>query len=287
MNDFSRDAEKKQISESYSQTVDLVLKIPLIMKDELKNKVQGWLEDQGYPLEMKVARAFAESDFEVRQSSFYTDPESNEVREIDIVCNSNYVIDAFYVYFVIECKSASKPWVLFTSENTFVNYNKYFAYCLYSEVGKKLFIDKTLEILAREDVLTWFNKKGRNGYSMTEAFTSSIDNTYKAAMSALKAAVALKILADENKHLTFIFPVIVVDGSLFESYLDVDGKLVVDAINKGFLHFPRQTKEVTGTTIYVVTLDYLPEFIVEAKRIITELKELLADVTWDTYSSYE
>ncbi|MBD2560081.1 MULTISPECIES: hypothetical protein [Nostoc] len=258
------------------------------MKDELKKKVQAWLEEQGYPLEMKVAKAFAESDFEVRQSSFYIDPESNEVREIDIVvCNSTYVIDVFDVYFVIECKSVSRPWVLFTSENTFANYNKYFAYCLYSEVGKKLFINKTLEILARGDVLTWFNKKGRNGYSMTEAFTSSIDNTYKAAMSALKAAVALKILADENKRLTFIFPVIVVDGSLFESYLDVDGKLVVDAIKKGFLHFPRQTKEVTGTTIYVVTLDYVPEFIVEAKRITTELKELLTDVTWNNYSSYE
>ncbi|MEH2153741.1 hypothetical protein [Nostoc sp.] len=255
------------------------------MKDELKNKVQAWLEDQGYPLEMKVARAFAESDFEVRQSSFYTDPESNEVREIDIVCNSTCVV--FDVYFVIECKSASRPWILFTSENTFVNYNKYFAYCLYSEVAKKVFINKTVEILAREDVLTWFNKKGRNGYSITEAFTSSIDNTYKAAMSALKAAVALKILADENKHLTFVFPVIVVDGSLFESYLDVNGKLVVDAIKKGFLHFPRQTKEVTGTTICVVTLDYVPEFIVEAKRMTTELQELLADVTWDTYSSYE
>ncbi len=257
--------------------------------DELKNKVQAWIEGQGYPLEMRVASALIESGFEVRQSSFYSDPESNEIREIDIIGNSTEIMDVFDIYFVIECKSASKPWILLTSENTFVNYNTYLAYCLYSEFGRTRFIDKTMLIRNLGEALTWFAKKGRNGYAITEAFTSNVDNTYKAAMGVLKASVALKALADqrERKPLTFIFPAIILYGCLFESYLDAAGKLVVDEIEKGFLHFPRKISEVKGTTICVFTLNYLPQFIVEAKRMTTEIKELFSDVTLDTYLSKE
>jgi hypothetical protein len=256
-------------------------------KDELKNKVQAWIEGQGYPLEMKVASSLVESGFEVRQSFYYTDPESKEVREIDVVCNSTEIIDVADVYFVIECKSTSKPWILFTSENTFVNYNRYLAYCLYSEVGKNRFIDKTMSIPKLGDRLTWFDKKGRNGYAITEAFTSNVDNTYKAAMSTLKASVSLKASEDRGKRkpLTFIFPVIVVDGCLFEGYLDSHGNLVVDEIERGFLHFPRQISEVTGTTICISTLDYLPQLIVEAKKMTAEIKELFSDFDWGTYLS--
>jgi hypothetical protein len=256
-------------------------------KDELKNKIQAWIEEQGYPLEMKVASTLIESGFEVRQSFYYTDPESKEVREIDVVGSSTEIIDFVDVHFVIECKATSKPWILFTSENTFTNFNKYFAYCLYSEEGKKRFIDKTMSIQKLGDRLTWFDKKGRNGYAITEAFTSSVDNTYKAAMSTLKASVALKASEDKGKRkpLTFIFPVIVVDGYLFEGYLDSNGNLVIDEIERGFLHFPKQINEVTGTTIYISTLNYLPQFIVEAKKMTEEIKELFSDVDWDTYSS--
>ena len=136
--------------------------------DELKNKVQAWIEGQGYPLEMRVASALIESDFEVRQSSFYSDPESNEIREIDIIGNSSEIMDVFNIYFVIECKSASKPWILLTSKNTFVNYNTYLAYCLYSGSGKTQFIDKTMLIRNLGEALTWFDKKGGNGYAITE-----------------------------------------------------------------------------------------------------------------------
>lgn len=256
-------------------------------QNQLKNKVQTWIEEQGYPLEMRVANTLIESGFEVRQSLFYIDPESDEAREIDVVGRSTEITDVVDISFVIECKSTSKPWVLFTSENTFVNYNQFFAYCLYSEAGRKRFCRRSTSIQKLGDFLTWFDKKGRNGYAVTEAFTSNVDNTYKAIMSTLKASIALKTLGDKEQRnpLIFIFPIIVVDGCLFESYLNNNGKLVVEEIEKGFLHFPRKIGKVTGTTVYVFTLNYLAQFIVEAKRVTAEIKELFADVNWDTYAS--
>ncbi|WP_267904335.1 hypothetical protein [Dolichospermum flos-aquae] len=35
--------------------------------DELKKKVENWIKEQGYPLEMKVATAFIDEGFDVRQ----------------------------------------------------------------------------------------------------------------------------------------------------------------------------------------------------------------------------
>jgi hypothetical protein len=257
--------------------------------DELKKKVENWIKEQGYPLEMKVATAFIDEGFDVRQGSFYLDPESNESREIDVIVRCGDILSHFDVYFIIECKSNSKPWILFTSENTLAGYNRYFAYCLYSEFARNQFINKTMYNRQLGEMLPWFDKKGRNAYAVTQAFTTSVDNTYKAAMSSLKAAIALKISEEKKwqKHLTFIFPVIVIDGSLFESYLNPSGELVVDAVEKGFLHFPLEINGLIGTNIYVVTLGGLPHFINEAKKLNSELLKLFTDVNSDNYSSLD
>ncbi len=56
------------------------------MADEpdLIKGVRGWLEKQGYPLEMRVAAQFEKSNFLVLQSSYYVLPEQ-QPRELDVV----------------------------------------------------------------------------------------------------------------------------------------------------------------------------------------------------------
>src|SRR4051812_46473888 len=83
----------------------------------LDSRVADWLDTQGYPLEMRVARAFRASRFRVIQSEYYSDPETKASREIDVIAS----VDArnedflFRLTFVVECKmSRDKPWVLFT-----------------------------------------------------------------------------------------------------------------------------------------------------------------------------
>lgn len=81
--------------------------------------VRGWLEKRGYPLEMRVARAFESSKFVVAQSHYYT-RNNQPLRELDVVVwslpkvpelGAHTIVD---IVCVIECKSQPLTWVAFT-----------------------------------------------------------------------------------------------------------------------------------------------------------------------------
>lgn len=91
------------------------------MCDELNKKITDWVYAQGYPLEMRVARAFRTKKFRTTQSEYYIDPENGDSREIDVVASKQYTIDESLVKIsvCVECKSTKKhPWVVFTSRDT-------------------------------------------------------------------------------------------------------------------------------------------------------------------------
>jgi hypothetical protein len=84
----------------------------------MEDKVREWLETQGYPLEMQVARTFQECGFRVIQGEYYSDPATATLRETDVVASMVAEMAGCHlrVSFVAECKSqsADKPWILFT-----------------------------------------------------------------------------------------------------------------------------------------------------------------------------
>src|ERR1039457_5057306 len=85
---------------------------------ELENKVRAWLDEQGYPLEMRVACAFRRAGFRIRQYDYCRDPTTNAQREIDVVAHIDREIERrlVRVQFMIECKlSRSKPSLMFCS----------------------------------------------------------------------------------------------------------------------------------------------------------------------------
>ncbi|MCD4671209.1 MAG: hypothetical protein K8R77_00970 [Anaerolineaceae bacterium] len=88
--------------------------------DGLNSKIENWLNKQGYPLEINVARSFRKAGFQAIQSDYYVDPESENYREIDILAinqkkfNSHLVEVSLH----IECKtSIDKPWIIFSSSD--------------------------------------------------------------------------------------------------------------------------------------------------------------------------
>ena len=84
----------------------------------LESRITEWLETQGYPLEMVVAREFQSAGFRVLQSDYYSGPESNSSREIDVIAHLQEQVGSCLVRlsFCIECKSSQdKPWIIFTS----------------------------------------------------------------------------------------------------------------------------------------------------------------------------
>ena len=135
----------------------------------LNKKVAEWLDSQGYPLEMKVASTLRDSGFRVQHSAHYIDPETSKSREIDIICTA--IGDRYGmadIHFVIECKSTKQPWIIFTAEYTRESYIALRALAITSEKASDFITDNAENLY---DSLAWVTKKGRVGYSMTQALS--------------------------------------------------------------------------------------------------------------------
>lgn len=94
----------------------------------LVKQITDWLNKTGFPLEMEAASAFRDAGFDVRQSATYADPQSDKGREIDVLAMDPDLIGIIDISFVVECKSSTKPWVVFTSDDALRNYNRLFAF---------------------------------------------------------------------------------------------------------------------------------------------------------------
>jgi hypothetical protein len=88
----------------------------------LSGKIKDWLEKQGQSLEMRVAKSFRENGFAVSQFEYFVDPESQTVRQTDVVASisRNIGISLVIVNLIVECKYAKpKPWVILVTQQKF------------------------------------------------------------------------------------------------------------------------------------------------------------------------
>lgn len=85
------------------------------MEPTLGDKVEDWLNREGYPLEFRAARAFREAGFQVTQGDHVKDLETGKLREIDVLAEHLFATrhHLLRIAHVVECKFASKPWVVF------------------------------------------------------------------------------------------------------------------------------------------------------------------------------
>src|ERR1035437_8775297 len=84
---------------------------------ELTHNVRKWLAANGYPLEMKAAKVFKTAGFDVEQSEYYLDRDTEDYRELDILASLSR--DSKRVHYslraLVECKFCkSNPWLLLT-----------------------------------------------------------------------------------------------------------------------------------------------------------------------------
>lgn len=244
------------------------------MKEDLKTKIAKWLETQGYPLEMKVASALSQQGFFVNQSAYYTDPETNTTREIDVIASMRDDIGFFEVTFVIECKSTrEKPWVLFTSDNH-VDGNRLLRYAIKSPKTLKMLVGKYTQNMESVLGLKWFTKENRLAYGAATAFSSGEDPAYKGIMGALKASMGLCNEQSSVEPLRFVFPVVILEGRLFESYLNKNGKDEINEIDEGFVVYHREIAGYHCSSVHIVTSNFLEKFCKEAKETVEEIKSL-------------
>lgn len=226
--------------------------------NELETKITKWLDEQGYPLEMRVARAFHQAGFRVLQSDFYEDPKTQVQREIDVVASISRKFDKhpLRLEFVVECKSSKdKPWIMFCANNQRLAAPARVVQRIASEIGRSLLFD----LCQREDIqsLDLFEVTNPPAYGVTQAFTKGLDVTYAALAGAAAAAVAKT--EEANNYPSFltpltniVFPVVVTEGKLFTAVLQDDSSISLSEVRQGKLLWRNQVAGDPHTVVNLV-----------------------------------
>jgi hypothetical protein len=241
--------------------------------DDLQTKVQAWLDQEGYPLEFAAAAVFRRHGFQVRQGTYVRVDDEEKAREIDVVAYKDAGGDALIrIYHVVECKwSKDKPWVVFTGSGSMAS-----AACITQTISSLLgsAIVWTQAGLEQLHGMNLFTTPRRAGFNGRQAFSKGNDEFYNAMSSVSSLSTLLVENYDDEKRARGIlpksavlaFPVIVVDGRLFEAYFDsAENKLKLEESQCLRCHWRGAPAWRLHATIDIVTFDYLRQVCGETK----------------------
>jgi len=208
---------------------------------DLNKKIKDWLDEQGYPLEMRVASSFQKKGFRVIQSEYFEDHESGKMREVDVVAHLQHEYDDILVQLqlVIETKQSKHPWVLFCSESIKLSDPARVAQRSSCSKGK-LFLRSIAKKKAIFN-LPIFAIPICPAYALTQAFTQRTDASYSALVSVSKACAAKAkemteyIKATGQKIIEINFPLLVLSGGLHNAKLKKNSDIDVEAVDSSVL----------------------------------------------------
>ncbi len=250
-----------------------------MIDEAFQEKVAEWLRSEGYPLEMQVATAFRKSGFQTIQSEFYDDPDTGKPREVDVDASVQREIAGTLVRvsFSVECKvSRDKPWVLFTTGDTLLAEPATVAQRAGTPLGQRF-----LYGLARQKAiqrLPLLALPPRPSYGLTQAFGGA-DRAYEAAMGAAKAAAAsVREGASWHGLCEIVFPLVVLDGRLFEAFLAEDGSAETRETASGTLVWRQQIVGMPHTIVAITTLADLDTFLRQAVETADALLKAADDL---------
>lgn len=252
--------------------------------EPLEKKILNNIKKTGFIKELELARILNNKGWDSQLNSSYLDKDTGINREIDIIASKKGNIDYHYLHLwvdlVIEVKKADKPWVIVTnSDDDGLNYRLNPGWGIIH--GGEKYIDIG-GIFPPRIIDKYFmrNQSVRIGSSFYEAFkeSSEVSKIYQAIMSACKAAVYKSKIhgaspkwddygADDPTYLTFYHPVVVVDGPLYEVYLNENNEVVVSKINWIPVSYqyssPQYSKEWSDTYFHcdIVQFDYMNTYL--------------------------
>jgi hypothetical protein len=237
------------------------------MSTDPKHIVVKFLNENGYPFEMKVAMEFQKNGFEISQSVFFNDSNLNVTKEIDIVALSQetYHEKNFKVFFAVECKYAKTPWILFTSLSD--RHDQHY-------IGSSSAWRWLNNLFKQEDFQHFFEITSKIGYGLITTISEDDkqkNNAYKAVqtiMSFLKSEISAPRFSRDEYVL--VVPIISIKGKLFEAHLDNHGEVEVNEIFEGQLHYNEGTLGIIPR-IHIVTDAVLPAYIENLAKDVKRL----------------
>lgn len=284
-------------------------KIESKTNQDLPTQVKKWVEEQGYSLEMRVAKKFQENGFTVSQFEHFVDQESHSVRPVDVVASLSQDVGGsrVVVKLFVECKYSAKdkPWVIVVTSDKFDKY-AFFSRTLKNQHPSNWMKISTLqgrltarliqniERVAGQDSFSIINP----GYVVAEAFKAQGDHAYEAIMQISKGIEAHDNEAEEIYRRTIqnweqndyqlsvsqlglffsiAFPIVVINGQLFESYLADDNAVAASEIESGTVFVPYRHHETNPNSkiilspVTVVTEKYLDNYVALIKKALEVL----------------
>ena len=255
------------------------------MENIVQKRVLDWLNKGGFPLEMESAKAFRTAGFSVRQSATHLDPEENKSREIDVIAEDPDWLGVVDIYFVLECKSSDKPWVIFVAEDTLDNYNRGRCFSVTSDAAQNEIFPNWRDGGKFKELI---DKPSKCGYGFQQAFGGQNDKAYSAAISVIKACEGLT--SDRKppslKRLAFAFPVIVVDSPIFECTLNPGGELELKEVEESEFLFSAHIPSEISCCIKVVKKESLTSFSEKAKNIADTVRETMKKAEREIFESH-
>jgi hypothetical protein len=186
---------------------------------EMEEKIKKWLNQGGLPLEMKFAHNLQQEGFDVAQSVYYRDNETNKFRETDIIASNYRKINEVWTHltFVIECKkTVDKPWLVLKNDNLLNHLNDELP--IFGSKQTESFLEELYTSPNYKSDLIFKNRRSI-GYSLQTALLGNgKDRAYEAVSSVTKACEYLSQNLSVRENTGSIYmPVILIEGSLFEA----------------------------------------------------------------------
>lgn len=256
--------------------------------DEFKIKLMTDIEKTGFPLEMEISQIIKGIGWKVQNSSYYIDRDENKGREIDIIASihrSQEIYKGIHLEVVFSLvmevkKTEDKPWVIFTSETDSVIERllpKNYVFSSFTCEGFKI------NRLLRKNTESANPRSGRNFY---QGFTKNggRDDIYKALTGTHKAMhhklenCSAYSNKSEDRLFHFVEPVILIQGKLFEAYINENNEMQLEEAKYVQTYFnylsPNYPSESTSNTVvHVINKDYLEQFIHERNESLNSFFE--------------
>lgn len=255
--------------------------------DNLKTRLLRQLEETGYPVELKVGNILSSHGWNVEHNRYYIDEDEQKGREIDIWAHTNaYSTEhkvAVWLGLICEVKQSRRhPWVVLSTRRIPIE-TAGWGRMHYTE-GK---VDSTLlsfEQIESKSTTSQFTRIGRSYY---EGFKSADAKSviFEALTTVVKASEHwLKINREASNNetsynlgfrdITFVDPLIILDGLLYEAYLDDDNCLGLNEIRHIPVSFGYLSKAYGGSNylVEIVTISELPSLLSKKRKWIEDMK---------------
>ncbi len=256
-------------------------------KNDLKARLLKHLEETGYPLELQVGGILSQYGWRVDHNSYYIDEDEQKGREIDIIAITNAYSQEYKVTvwdsLICEVKKAKKhPWIILSTEKGIIE-NGGWGRLHYTE-GQ---VDSTILPFEQIEIKSTTSQFIRIGRSYCEGFKPA--DAKSAIFEALTTVVkASEYWVKKNKEssfgldrgnlgfrdITFVDPIIVLDGLLYEAYLDENNHLKIDEIT----HFPVSFGYISKAygheyLVEIVTSNTLAKLLSDKRNWIDSIKD--------------